>query len=162
MPWCPKCDQNFEIEADTCPKCGEKLLDSHPSQDAIDLGNPVYLTTAVNEFEADILVSKLKASGILSILRYPGFGSIAKVYCGRCNFEVEILVPEKQLDDALAVINSSPEEDQLLMEEVESSIAAGEEPPEPEEPAFTRKYLFFLFLIVFFLFLLFILFQIKF
>lgn len=116
-----------------------------------DLGNPVFLTTAANEFEADLIISKLKASGIIAIMQYPGFGSIAKVYCGRCNFEVNIMVPEQQLEDARAILNDSEEADQLFIKEAEASLPQDAEPSEiPQfKNGFIAKLTIFIFLIVF-------------
>ena len=76
-----------------------------PSEKFTDLGEPVEATEVQNEFEAEILVSKLASCGIPAFLRHSQFGEIAKVYCGRSNFPISIMVPSSKLSEALEILS---------------------------------------------------------
>ena len=75
-----------------------------------DLGEPVPTTEVQDEFEAEILVSKLAANGIPAYLRHSQFGAVAKVYCGRSNFPISVMVPSSKYDEALQIISEKGED----------------------------------------------------
>ena len=70
-----------------------------------DLGEPVEATEVQDEFEAEILVSKLQSCGIPAFLKHSQFGGVAKVYCGRSNFPISVMVPSSLLSDATEIIS---------------------------------------------------------
>lgn len=139
MPWCPKCKTEYNPSVTTCPDCGQTLVEKLQTEETdvfSDLGEPVKLTETADEFEADVLLSKLEASGIPAFLSYSGFGSVAKVYCGRSNFAVSVMVPSSLLDKAKDVIAPNQDYDFSGVEEMET-------PKMPKNTVFARLLLLF-------------------
>ena len=65
----------------------------------------VYLTTALNGVEADILESKLRGEGIPCIRRYIGAGNFMEIAIGMNTIQdIELYVPEETLETALEAI----------------------------------------------------------
>jgi len=101
--------------------------------------NGVYLCTAKNSFEADILESKLRSEGIPSIKKYKGASNFLEIFMGsNSTFPIDLYVPEDTLDDAKNIIvavpilsDEIPEEpvdfDQLTEEEMDELIGTDEE-----------------------------------
>ncbi len=73
----------------------------------------VYLTTADNSFEADILESKLNAEGIPAIRRYGGAGNAMEIIMGTSiTSAIDLYVPEATLEDARNIIVQQPLDDE--------------------------------------------------
>jgi len=71
--------------------------------------NGVYLTTAMNSLEADILESKLRGEGIPVIKRYKGAGNAMEIIMGSSySYPIELYVPEETLEDARNIIVAIP------------------------------------------------------
>lgn len=69
----------------------------------------VYLTTARNSLEADILESKLRSEGIPSIRRYRGASNAMEILMGSDTvFPIDLYVPEETLEDARNIIIPVP------------------------------------------------------
>lgn len=69
----------------------------------------IYLTTAKNSLEADILESKLRGEGIPSIRRYRGASNAMEIIMGtNTAFPIELYVPEETLEDARNIIIAIP------------------------------------------------------
>lgn len=69
----------------------------------------IYLTTAMNSLEADILESKLRAEGIPVIKRYKGAGNAMEIIMGSTySYAIELYVPEDTLEDARNIIVAIP------------------------------------------------------
>jgi hypothetical protein len=69
----------------------------------------IYLTTAKNSLEADILESKLRGEGIPSIRRYRGASNAMEIIMGtNTAFPIELYVPEEALEDAKNIIIAIP------------------------------------------------------
>lgn len=65
----------------------------------------VYLCTAPNSFEADILESKLKGEGIPCVKKYKGASNYLEIFMGQNMTQpIDIYVPEATLEDAKNVI----------------------------------------------------------
>lgn len=75
-----------------------------------DLGEPVPLTEVQDEFEAEILISKLSSYKIPAYLKHSHFGAVAKVYCGRSNFPISVMVPSSKYDVALEILSDKGED----------------------------------------------------
>lgn len=74
-----------------------------------DWRNGVYLTTAMNSLEADILESKLRGEGIPVIKRYKGAGNAMEIIMGSSySYPIELFVPEDTLEDAKNIIVAIP------------------------------------------------------
>ena len=69
----------------------------------------VYLCTAKDSFEADILESKLKSEGIPSIKKFRGASNFLEIFMGSNSaFPIDIYVPEETLEDARNIIVAVP------------------------------------------------------
>ena len=69
----------------------------------------VYLCTAKNSFEADILESKLRSENIPFVRRYKGASNFLEIAMGaNMTQPMAIYVPEKLLEDAQNVIVAVP------------------------------------------------------
>ena len=116
------------------------------NNDFKDLGEPVVLIEVENEFEADILISKLKCADIPSFKKHSELGAIAKVYWGQSNFSISVMVPSSLLDQAKEIIEGSGETE-YDFSEAENYPAPSEKSEIPLQGALTV--LFFIVLILF-------------
>lgn len=99
----------------------------------------VYLCTARDSFEADLLESKLRSEGIPSIKRFKGASNFLEIFMGSSSaYPIDLYVPAETLEDARNVIvavpilsDEIPDEpvdfDSLTEEELEELIGSGEE-----------------------------------
>ncbi|MGI6256836.1 MAG: putative signal transducing protein [Anaerovoracaceae bacterium] len=72
----------------------------------------IYLCTASNSLEADILISKLEAEGIPSLKKYKGAANFMEIALGSNTTQaIELYVPEETLERAKEVIVPVPIED---------------------------------------------------
>ena len=69
----------------------------------------VYLCTAKNSFESDILESKLRSEGIPSIKKFRGASNFLEIFMGSNSaFPIDIYVPRDTLEDAKNIIVAVP------------------------------------------------------
>lgn len=86
--------------------------------------NGVYLATAKNSLQADILESKLRAEGIPCEKKYKGASNAMEIIMGQnVSFPIELYVPEECLQDAKNVIVPVP----LTDEEFDRQMSGEEE-----------------------------------
>lgn len=65
----------------------------------------VYLCTAADSLQADILESKLRGEGIPCIRKYEGAGNYVEIFTGINTVSgIDLYVPAEQLEDAKNVI----------------------------------------------------------
>ncbi len=71
--------------------------------------NGVYLTTAMNSLEADILESKLRGEDIPVVKKYKGAGNAMEIIMGSSySYPIDLYVPEETLEDARNIIIAIP------------------------------------------------------
>lgn len=81
--------------------------------------NGVYLATAENSLEADILESKLRSEGIPVIKKYKGAGNAMEIIMGsNYTSPIDLYVPEDTLEDAKNIIVAIP----LLSDELPDEL----------------------------------------
>ncbi|MDR0425339.1 MAG: DUF2007 domain-containing protein [Clostridiales Family XIII bacterium] len=68
----------------------------------------VYLCTADNSMNADIIESKLRGEGIPCERRYENAGNFLEIAMGISTYPIDIYVPESALEDAKNIAFSSP------------------------------------------------------
>lgn len=102
----------------------------------------VYLCTAKDSFEADLLESKLRSEGIPSIKKFKGASNFLEIFMGANSaFPIDIFVPAETLEDAKNIIvavplvgDEIPDEpvdfDSLTEEELDELIGVGGEKDE--------------------------------
>lgn len=65
----------------------------------------VYLCTVCDNFQADILESKLRSEGIPCVKKYLGAGNYVEIFAGKnTTSEIELYVPKQCLEDAKNII----------------------------------------------------------
>lgn len=81
--------------------------------------NGVYLTTAKNSLEADILESKLRSENIPCEKKYKGASNAMEIIMGKnLSFPIDLYVPESCLEDAKNVIVAVPLTEEAFEEEM--------------------------------------------
>jgi hypothetical protein len=75
------------------------------------------LTEELNDMEADIVISMLKAYGVDAHKEYAGASSIAKIYLGTAVCGVRVMVPPEKLEEAKQLLEATP-----VFEDVEGEI----------------------------------------
>ncbi len=111
--FCPKCKYEYREDMTHCPDCEEPLVEKLEEQ--TDRFNPeekiCTLTTVANEFEADIIISKLMPEGIYACKHFRGSDGYNRIVLGRTILGVDILVAESDFETAseiIAVENDAP------------------------------------------------------
>ena len=105
--YCPKCRSEYRKGFTRCSECGCPLverLSADPVTDQREHAEPRFLCEAANDFEAEIILSKLKAEGIFAFKRYRGSDSYNKILLGRAILGVEILVSEADFEEAQNIV----------------------------------------------------------
>lgn len=88
----------------------------------------VYLTTAKDSIEADILESKLDSEGIPCLKKYRGASNAMEIIMGSNNaYPIDIYVPENTLEDAKNIITAVPISDEELEEAAISAVPEEDE-----------------------------------
>jgi hypothetical protein len=89
----------------------------------------VYLCTAKDSFEADILESKLRSEGIPSIKKFKGASNFLEIFMGSNSaYPIDIYVPEETLEDAKNIIVAVPlEDDEIPEDPVDAELLSEEE-----------------------------------
>jgi hypothetical protein len=111
IPFCPKCETEYIEFIKKCKEC-DVLLVNELQIDKYDYhyDEGEFLTTASDDFEADLLTSLLVSEGIHVIQKHEGVTQYLKVYMGSSNFGVDIRVPKQQLEKAKEILKSCPVE----------------------------------------------------
>lgn len=127
--WCSACNKEHKNSA-VCPDCGAALLEK-PSPEwgrfefgrllkdwPLDAGGeyiePAFLTTRSGlDFDAEAVVGMLGAFGIPCLQRYPNNGEFGKLIMGVPGTGVDLYVPATMLEDAKALLEGEPDDDEL-------------------------------------------------
>lgn len=89
----------------------------------------VYLTTAKNSMEAEILESKLDSEGIPCLKKYRGASNAMEIIMGsNSTYPIDLYVPKEALEDSKNIIVAIPiSEEELEKEAVSADFEEGEE-----------------------------------
>lgn len=107
--FCPNCKDEYREGYTHCAQCGCPLVESLPARpEPVSDGdwNPVFLCEAADDFEAELMLAKLRAEGIYAMKRYRGSDGYAKIVLGRTLLGVEILVATENLREAREILRS--------------------------------------------------------
>ena len=104
--FCPKCKYEYRDNIELCPDCNEMLVEKL-ADEKIEF-NPdekvcVLITTA-DEFEADIIISKLRPEGIYACKQFRASDGYNRIVLGRTILGVDVLVAESDLENAAEII----------------------------------------------------------
>ncbi len=104
--FCKKCGYEYIDGIYICPECQEQLVEK--LEDKNDKFNPdeelCFLTSAADEFEADIIIAKLASEGIYAYKKFRGSDGYNRIVLGRTVLGVEIIVAKSNMAEALEII----------------------------------------------------------
>lgn len=108
--FCSKCKSEYRDGITVCPECGENLADELPKDDKdIPISHdevPCHVYTAADDFEAEIILAKLKAEGIFAYKQFKGSDSYNRILLGRTILGVDIFVAADQAAEAAEIIKN--------------------------------------------------------
>ena len=106
--YCPNCNDEYRDDYTTCPQCGNILvekIDTAPNE--IRECTPVFLCDAADDFEAEIIIGKLRTEGIYAYKKYRRSDSYGKLIFGRTILGVRIMVADCDFDEARVILEDS-------------------------------------------------------
>ena len=101
--FCPKCKSVYRSGYTVCPECNCDLIDALDTDNADNTDeniNPVLLCEAADDFEAEIILAKLKSENVYAFKKYRGSDSYNMIFLGRAILGVEIWVSDKDIEKA--------------------------------------------------------------
>lgn len=98
MPWCPKCRAEYVGGFNTCRDCNCGLVDI---LDPVICDSISFLVTVNDEAEANIIESVLSENNIPVLKK--------NIVFGITNFDIDIYVPSRFLDEAKLLVNGQSE-----------------------------------------------------
>jgi len=130
--YCPKCKCEYREGFTICSDCQVKLVEQLEiskqlkSPEWFDYNiedcNPIKLTAASNEIDAQIISNLLKSNNIPCLIKRKGSGGYMQVYMGYTVFGEEIYVSERDYSTALDLLTVlQPVEEQKDITENESN-----------------------------------------
>ena len=124
---CSICNKELETGAETCPHCGAvvvptlswgrsytwDLTEKWPKDENGQPETACFLTHQTSvDMADDMTVNMLEAFGVPAFKCYPGNGSLGKVLLGMSGSGADIYVPVSLLEDARAIMNAEPSEEE--------------------------------------------------
>mgnify|MGYP002539646161 CR=1 FL=1 len=105
---CPKCHAEYREGFTHCPECDCDLVTKDqlsPEPEPRPHEEPCRLCEAVDEFEAEIIIAKLRSEGIYAFKQFRGSDSYNRILLGRTILGVDIYVAQSQLRAAQEIMD---------------------------------------------------------
>ena len=107
MPWCPSCKKEYDKGIKRCPLCDERRVRKLPQE----YDTAVYLTTADDSFEANIIISLLESYQIPVLKKHKHMGEYIEIFTGSSNFGIDLYVPSRALSAARDILADRTDEE---------------------------------------------------
>jgi len=114
MPWCPDCKTGYTEGMTNCADCDAKLVDqleTIPEQNSIDdfeyNESEVFLTSAANLMEYNIIKSLLESDGIITLRKTGGAGQYVNIMFGDTYTGYDVYVISSEFDRARDILEAS-------------------------------------------------------
>lgn len=106
--FCPNCKAEYRKGYVKCSECGCELVEKLPENTETRMPSPYehpkLLCETADEFEADLIVQKLKCYGIYAFKQFKGTDGYNKILLGRTILGVRIFVGETDFDAAKEIL----------------------------------------------------------
>lgn len=102
--FCPKCKSEYRDGYDRCPECNCRLVENLPEEQKYKTSEPSFLCEASDDFEAEIILAKLKSDGIYAFKRYRGSDGYNMILLGRAILGIDIFVSSADLKTAQEIL----------------------------------------------------------
>lgn len=104
--YCPKCKYEYRDGIKICSECGCELTEKPDDKKSmIDYNSKLCrIYTAENDFEADIIISKLESEGIYAMKKYKSTDGYNKILLGRTIFGIDIFVSDFNEEEAILIV----------------------------------------------------------
>ncbi|MBC7765493.1 MAG: DUF2007 domain-containing protein [Hyphomonadaceae bacterium] len=103
MAFCPNCRYEYKKDLKECPECAVQLVAQLPNEPE-NLQNEVFLTTAQDETQLQMLSNFLQNEGIPIIMKQKNNGDFNRLYMGTSPFGADIYVPENAYERASEIM----------------------------------------------------------
>lgn len=109
MPYCPRCRDEFQDWAKTCPDCKVPLVDVLKPEpvESTRKGNLIHIATAQNEIEAQLWKGILEDNGIYSMART---AESLNLYLSPMSLKYQLYVLEPDVEKAMEILGDIREE----------------------------------------------------
>ena len=108
--FCEKCKAEYRDGIKVCPVCNISLVDftEEKNETVFDPNEKACkLCSVADEFEAEIIISKLRSEGVYAYKKLKGIDGYNKILLGRTVLGVDIIVGEKSLEKAREITKSN-------------------------------------------------------
>ena len=119
MAWCPNCRIEYREGFTHCNDCEVQLVEQLEPINITEFEKEVLLVTVSNTMEANIVESLLKSYDIPVMKKHRESGGYIEIYMGMTNFGIDIYVTESLFQNAKEILESQPEDPELLLNELE-------------------------------------------
>ena len=117
MPYCQDCDQDYPIDTEVCPACGQPLADDMPRWRPYNPQRPLAeVAIEQGELLALLVKGRLESQGIPVAIQRESIGAIYGLTVDGLG-QQRIFVPEELADEARAILETPPEDEPAAVQE---------------------------------------------
>lgn len=128
MPWCPVCKVEYRDGFTKCNECEIELVDKLEVSEneenewrLLQDDKEAFLVSVKDEFEFNIIESKLGQAGIPVLKKHKETGGYLNIYMGMSPFGIDVYVPASLMPIAKGIIEVDESQDVSTEQELYSS-----------------------------------------